>query len=53
MSNRDVFAVSDKQPPDGDHGPVFFAHVPVVVEDAGHVAMAVVAADVVHTLSVG
>ena len=52
VANRDVFAVSDDQLPDGDHSPVLLAHVPVVVEDAGHMAMAIVTADVMHALPV-
>ena len=53
MVLADVFALSDEEPPDRDHGPILLAAVLEVVEGARHVAVAVVAADVVHPLAVG
>ena len=47
-----VLAISDEEPPDGDHGPVLLAQVLVIVEHTRHMTVAIVAANVVHTLPI-
>ena len=51
--SRHILALGHDKPPDGNHRPVVFPAELVVVEGARHMAMAIVAADVVHTLPVG
>ena len=52
MAIRNVRALGSAEPPNRNHGPVFFPLVLDIVKDSCYVAMAVVAADVVHSFAV-
>ena len=52
MAIRNVRALGSAEPPYRDHGPVFFPLILDIVEDSCHVAVAVVAADVMHSFAV-
>ena len=53
VRGADIFALSHEHPPHTDHRPVILPPIFVIVQCPRNMAMTIVTADIVHTLSVG